>query len=101
MHTVQLRKHCVFAEFSIELQKTMREDLKSLDFINEYAIFERQMIDGFQSAQSVKNLREGNFKKSFIYLLIDPRVAENLLADSQVCPIAYKLCDIAPPAIRA
>lgn len=61
----------------------MKADIISLDFINDYASLERQMISSFQSG-AVKNMREGNFKKSFIYLLIDPRIAENLLAESQV-----------------
>lgn len=61
----------------------MKSDITSLDFINEYASLERQMISNFQSG-AVKNMREGNLKKSFVYLLIDPRIAENLLAESQV-----------------
>lgn len=61
----------------------MRPDLGSLDFINEYASLERQMVNSFQTS-AAKNMREGNLKKSFNYLLIDPRIAENLLAESQV-----------------
>lgn len=61
----------------------MKDEIKSLDFINEYASLERQMIDSFQLGQR-KNMREGNLKKSFNYLLIDPRIAENLLAEFQV-----------------
>lgn len=62
----------------------MKKDIESLDYINaEYSPLERQMINSFQSYQT-KNMREGNLKKSFIYLLIDPRIAENLLARSQV-----------------
>lgn len=61
----------------------MKKNLTSLDFINEYAFLERQMINSFQT-NSTKNMREGNLKKSFIYLLIDPRISENLLAQSQV-----------------
>lgn len=73
----------IIVDFSVELQRTMKSDLVSLDFINEYASLERQMVNSFQSS-IVKNIREGNFKKSFNYLLIDPRIAENLLAESQV-----------------
>lgn len=61
----------------------MKPDLDSLDFINEYAALERQMANGFQSI-ATRNVREGNLKKSFNYLLIDPRISENLLAESQV-----------------
>lgn len=68
--------------FSVELQKTLRNDVQSLDFINEYANLERLMIDSFNSS---KKFREGNLKTSFIYLLIDPRVSENLLAELTVC----------------
>lgn len=57
----------------------------SLDLINEYAHLERQMIDSFKAGSKRQNVREGNFKKSFNYLLIDPRIAENFLADFQVC----------------
>lgn len=64
----------------------MKTDIESLDFINEYAILERQMINSFLAYPSKnKNVREGNLKKSFIYLLIDPRISENLLAESHVC----------------
>lgn len=63
--------------------KTLKKDITSLDFINEYIFFERQMINSFQT-NSAKNMREGNLKKSFIYLLIDPRISENFLAQSQV-----------------
>lgn len=71
------------SDFSIELQRTMKSDITSLDFIYEYASLERQMVNSFQCGAG-KNMREGNFKKSFVYLLIDPRIAENLLAEAQV-----------------
>lgn len=70
-------------DFSVELLRTMKEEINLLDFINEFAALERQMVESFQSGPR-KNMREGNFKKSFIYLLIDPRISENLLADYQV-----------------
>lgn len=76
----------VLLVFSVELQRTMKEGIQSLDFINEYASLERQMVDKFQSGSRI-NMREGNLKKSFIYLLIDPRIAENLLAEYQVFQI--------------
>lgn len=72
-----------FLDFSVELQKTMRDDIDMVKMMKEYAVLERKMIDNFQTISS-KNMREGYFKKSFIYLLIDPRIAENLLAESQV-----------------
>lgn len=75
--------HLFIVDFSIELQRTMKSDLVSLDFINEYALLERKMVNSFQS-NVIKNIREGNLKKSFNYLLIDPRISENLLVESQV-----------------
>lgn len=78
-----MNQNSFIVDFSVELQRTMKPDLVSLDFINEYAILERQMVNSFQS-NAVKNIREGNLKKSFNYLLIDPRISENLLAESQV-----------------
>lgn len=39
------------------------------------------MTDSFQTT---KKFREGNLKTSFIYLLIDPRILENLLAELPV-----------------
>lgn len=59
-------------DFSVELQKTMRKDIESLDLIK------RQMVNSLLLCPSKnKNMREENFKKSFIYLLKDPRIAEN------------------------
>lgn len=84
MQSYSNNKLCFFVpDFSIELQKTMKKDPTSVDFINEYGVLERQIINSFQLSTS-KNMREGNLKKSFIYLLIDPRVSENLLVQSQV-----------------
>lgn len=76
-------KPIFLTDFSVELLRTMKEEINLLDFINEFAVLERQMVESFQSGPK-KNMREGNFKKSFIYLLIDPRISENLLADYQV-----------------
>lgn len=69
------------SDFSVELLKTLRNDVQSLDFIYEYANLERLMINSFNSS---KKFREGNLKTSFIYLLIDPRISENLLAELSV-----------------
>lgn len=74
--------HLFISDYSVELQKTLRSDVQSLDFIYEYGNLERLMIDSFNSS---KKFREGNLKTSFIYLLIDPRISENLLAELSVC----------------
>ncbi|XP_031632252.1 ankyrin repeat and LEM domain-containing protein 1 [Contarinia nasturtii] len=90
--STQHSKQGSICNFSIELQKTMKNEIDSLDFINiDYSLLERQMISSFQSSQT-KNMREGNLKKSFNYLLIDPRIAENILADSQVIPMSELWC---------
>lgn len=69
----------------MELERTLRTENKDKwqDFIAEYKPLEAKMSDGFQNNQT-KRLREGNLKTSFIYLLIDPRISENLPIESQV-----------------
>jgi ankyrin repeat and LEM domain-containing protein 1 len=51
-----------------------------VDHLNVYFQYEQQMIKEFKdSAASMKReFREGHMKKSFIYLLIDPQIADNL-----------------------
>uniref|UniRef100_A0A182SZT4 GIY-YIG domain-containing protein n=1 Tax=Anopheles maculatus TaxID=74869 RepID=A0A182SZT4_9DIPT len=50
--------------------------------IIEQQCLEQEMVSEFQSstAKAVRNFREGHLKKSFIYLLLDPRVSDNLPA---------------------
>lgn len=62
-------------DFSLELQQTLKPNLKD-SVIQEYGKLEQQMELSFRG--EVKNWRQGNAKKSFIYMLIDPRVSQNL-----------------------
>uniref|UniRef100_A0A182REC8 ANK_REP_REGION domain-containing protein n=1 Tax=Anopheles funestus TaxID=62324 RepID=A0A182REC8_ANOFN len=50
--------------------------------IVEQQCLEQEMASEFQSstAKAVRNFREGHLKKSFIYLLLDPRISNNLPA---------------------
>lgn len=64
--------------FSVELLATIRSE----DVFGK--IFHHQTLESEMSSEFVttndKTWREGHLKKSFIYLLIDPRVSENLPA---------------------
>lgn len=68
---------------SVELLKTLRDENSAnfIDMVLKYSHLEREMVDGFITCP-VKKFREGNLKTSFNYLLIDPRVSENLPAES-------------------
>lgn len=70
-------------EYSVELQKTLQDDCDRVQIVEQYASLEQQMIVSFSQNASKKS-REGNLKMSFIYLLIDPRISENLPAESQL-----------------
>lgn len=65
--------------YSIELEKTLKTDTwqAALEQYDELD-FETKMVTGFQSADFVKNVRDDGLKKSFVYILIDPIVSENL-----------------------
>lgn len=69
------------------MQKTLRDETGSSwsDMILSFSELEQQMSDGF-AACPVKRFREGNLKTSFIYLLIDPLISENLPAESLLIP---------------
>lgn len=61
----------------------MQDDFDRVQAMGRYAPLERQMSISI-SQTALARLREGNLKMSFIYLLIDPRISENLPAESQV-----------------
>lgn len=65
--------------------KTLRDENADTFSENIMAFneLEQIMIDGFSSCP-VKRFREGNLKTSFIYLLIDPLISENLPAESHL-----------------
>lgn len=64
------------------MHKTFRDENSEnfADIIMMFKELEQIMVDGFTSCP-VKRFREGNLKKSFIYLLIDPLISENLPAE--------------------
>lgn len=74
----------------MELNRTLRLENKTTwqSLISEYKTLEARMCEGFQNHQT-KRLREGNLKTSFIYLLIDPRISENLPVESHVSNFNY------------
>ncbi|XP_053684430.1 uncharacterized protein LOC128734323 [Sabethes cyaneus] len=68
--------------FSVELLSTMRNEDVFLQ-ITDHTALETEMSTEFQTTTN-KAWREGHLKKSFIYLLIDPRVSENLPAQQKL-----------------
>lgn len=70
-------------QYSVELLATLR-CAEIFSRIPEYQPLEEEMSGEFQNNGSDKTWREGHLKKSFIYLLIDPRVSENLPAQQKV-----------------
>uniref|UniRef100_A0A182YJZ6 Uncharacterized protein n=1 Tax=Anopheles stephensi TaxID=30069 RepID=A0A182YJZ6_ANOST len=67
--------------YSVELMATVRKQ-DVFERIVEQQCLEQEMASEFQSstAKAVRNFREGHLKKSFIYLLLDPRASDNLPA---------------------
>ncbi|GAB0086600.1 uncharacterized protein DMENIID0001_006940 [Sergentomyia squamirostris] len=63
--------------FSVELRSNLQMEVLSRN-IGDYVKLELEMQKHF--AQPGKNWREGHHKTSFIYLLLDPRIADNLPA---------------------
>lgn len=64
--------------FSVELLATIRSEDVFSKILQQQAL-ETEMSSEFVTTND-KTWREGHLKKSFIYLLIDPRVSENLPA---------------------
>uniref|UniRef100_A0A182JXF9 LEM domain-containing protein n=1 Tax=Anopheles christyi TaxID=43041 RepID=A0A182JXF9_9DIPT len=67
--------------YSVELMATVRKE-DMFESILDYQNFEDEMASEFQSSTTkvARNFREGHLKKSFVYLLLDPRISENLPA---------------------
>lgn len=59
----------------------MRDPKWTTDLPN-YLELEKSMIDEFKTVNN-KKWREGHFKRSFIYLLLDPRISDNLPINSR------------------
>ncbi|XP_058829448.1 ankyrin repeat and LEM domain-containing protein 1-like isoform X2 [Topomyia yanbarensis] len=68
--------------YSVELLSTLRS-VDVFQQISDHQSLETEMSNEFQTT-SEKTWREGHLKKSFIYLLIDPRVSENLPAQQKM-----------------
>ncbi len=60
----------------MELQRTITNHSQLEERLQEYMGLEREMMDYFQKPNG--RWREGHLKTSFIYLLIDPRISDNL-----------------------
>lgn len=61
------------------MEKTLKSDIWQ-DTLEQYAEFdfETKMVNGFLSGEFPRNVREDGLKKSFVYILIDPIISENL-----------------------
>lgn len=62
----------------MELQRTIDKFNIFEESVSDYLKLETQMINHFLERAHIKWTREGNMKTSFIYVLIDPRVSDNL-----------------------
>uniref|UniRef100_A0A182WF90 LEM domain-containing protein n=1 Tax=Anopheles minimus TaxID=112268 RepID=A0A182WF90_9DIPT len=71
--------------YSLELMATLRKPEVFARIIEQQHL-EQEMASEFQSsaAKTLRNFREGHLKKSFIYLLLDPRVSNNLPAQQNL-----------------
>lgn len=69
-------------DFSIELTKTLR-GTEWTNYISECLDLEKQMSESFYEAHN-RRFREGHIKTSFVYLLIDPRISDNLPGQHKV-----------------
>nr|XP_022913973.1 ankyrin repeat and LEM domain-containing protein 1 [Onthophagus taurus] len=63
--------------YSRELQKTLTDPLTSIN-ITRYSQLEDEMRHQFISPDPSRRWREGTTKSSFTYLLLDPRITQNL-----------------------
>ncbi|XP_055914802.1 ankyrin repeat and LEM domain-containing protein 1 [Eupeodes corollae] len=68
-------------KFSVELDRTVRRE-EIFERISEYRTYEQELVTYFQNNPNTKRLREGHLKQSFIYMLIDPRISNNLPGES-------------------
>lgn len=76
---LQHHHHHSASAFSLELERTLRSVDVHSDMLAAYAAHIPRMVASFEMQKTARQkLREGHLKKSFVYLLIDPRVSENL-----------------------
>uniref|UniRef100_A0AAG5DLG4 LEM domain-containing protein n=1 Tax=Anopheles atroparvus TaxID=41427 RepID=A0AAG5DLG4_ANOAO len=73
--------------YSVELLASVRKE-ETFKNILDHQCLEHEMTSEFLSTNSktVRNFREGHLKKSFIYLLLDPRLSDNLPAQQKHLP---------------
>lgn len=72
----------MFTVYSVELEKTLRDPNWSKD-LTQFKLLENIVSNQFTNPDSNKRWREGVTKASFTYLLLDPRVTDNLPARSE------------------
>ncbi|XP_050095660.1 uncharacterized protein LOC126577772 [Anopheles aquasalis] len=74
--------------YSVELMTTVRREETFSKITEDHQPLEREMASEFQSSNGARTrqFREGHQKKSFIYLLLDPRITDNLPAQQQQQP---------------
>ncbi|ETN62996.1 hypothetical protein AND_005307 [Anopheles darlingi] len=71
--------------YSVELMATIRREETFNNITKDHQSLEQEMASEFQSNNGprARPFREGHQKKSFIYLLLDPRITNNLPAQQQ------------------
>ena len=74
-HEISLFLH--HAAYPLELQKTLTNYDQLVESTKEFSKLEIKMSNYFLEKAHLK-WREGNSKTSFVYLLLDPRITENL-----------------------
>lgn len=67
----------LFSVYSVELQETLRNP-SWINDLSEYKNFEEIICKDFTNADPSRKWREGINKSSFTYLLLDPRITNNL-----------------------
>lgn len=75
----------MLSAYSIELEKTFRDPNWNVD-LKSYITLERQISEQFEEPDPGKKWREGITKSSFTYLLLDPRITENLPCRAEIVP---------------
>ncbi|XP_053681342.1 uncharacterized protein LOC128732196 [Anopheles nili] len=78
-------KEIAQTNYSVELMATVRKE-DAFQAIVKHQSLEHEMAFEFQSntTKVVRNFREGHLKKSFIYLLLDSRISDNLPAQQNL-----------------
>lgn len=82
-----LTKHYIIivTVYSVELEKTLRNS-KWKEDLTKYKELESAVVTQFNNPDPSRKWREGISKVSFTYLLLDPRITQNLPTRSEVLP---------------